>query len=800
MSKKLLLLLFVPILLYSAELTHTYTFNNLRVNDGVACLEGCRTSRQLFSPMVPVKSVYLLLPKDHEAVSFNIQYSDVQTLTGKHYLRPALPSVDINKGPYLGPDSYQFPVYKENKFFPHSVRSNWFRIQYKNGNAIFLTSLNPVQWNPITGQLRYAKNITINVQTTMKKRAGTAPYVCNSFVKGQLRMLVDNKKAITELPETMKDPDDYEYLIITYDGIKNNWNSFVEFNERRCMRSKIETIQNIRANVSGADDQDKMRNFIKAEYQAHKIVYVMLGGDVTSNANNIGYRKFCAKFYDHHISPDRYNDKKNLAAEMYYSCLDGDWKGSNSTYGQPGTEDMFWDVYACRFPVASSTELNNVINKTIKYSESPVKNEVTNIFLVGNYLWTHSGVEVYGADHMDEFMGTCNRNNYTTHGFPKNIWKTSELNDRDNNGWSISTFRSRVDSFKPTWIEHLGHGNTTYAFNETNSGITNSNYRNDGTNANYFIVTTGACYPGNFPSNDCLMEKFLLIKNGAVASQGFMDSGLEDDDGTDGVGQRIRRYFHDAIFNPSKRVHYLEMASGLSKEVNAEIVVNPNIETPPYFGALRFIAYQLNFLGDPALSFWTDTPKEWTALPDPKVGANEFTMKTPPYTWIALCDANDKIITTQLTGYTYDADVSFTVSDSTCKINDDIYKNYVKDNPGKKLKVRMKAHNYLPFEAEVDIPNTGIIANKELQNLSFKNYLGSMGIIIRVNYNLVNRDHVNISLYNSKGVLVKTLVNGIQQAGNNHVDMSTSEVRNGIYYCKLTTKNFQKTRKLVVTK
>jgi hypothetical protein len=632
----------------------------------------------------------------------------------------------------------------------------------------------------------------------MKKRAASAPYVCNNFVKGQLQMLVDNKEAIAELPHTMKDPDDYEYLIITYDGIKDNWTSFVEFNERRCMRSKIETIQNIRANVTGADDQDKMRNFIKAEYTAHKIVYVMLGGDVTSNTNNIGYRRFCAKFYDHHISPDRYNDKKNLAAEMYYSTLDGDWKGSNSTYGEPGTEDMFWDVYACRFPVRSSTELSNCINKTINYSESPVTNEVTNIFLVGNYLWTNSGVEVYGGDHMDEFLNTCNRNNYTTQGFPTSVWDVSELYDRDNNGWAVGTFRNRVNSFKPTWIEHLGHGNTSYAFQESNSGVTDSYYQNNGTNANYFILTTGACYPGNFPS-DCILERFLKIKNGAVAVQGFMDSGLEDDDGTDGVGQRIRRFFHDAIFNPTKRIHYLEMASGLSKEVNAEIVTNPNIETPPYFGALRFIAYQLNFLGDPALSFWTDTPKEWTALPEHNVGANEFTMKTPPYTWVALCNANDSIITTQLTGYTYDADVSFTVSDSTVKIDDDIYKNYVKDHPGEKLKVRIKAHNYLPFEAEVDI-TTGINSPKNLSNLSFKNFIGSLGIIFRVNYTLAASDYVNISLYNSKGVLVKTLVNKYQKAGSHHVDMSSSEVSNGIYYCKLTTDNFQKTRKLVVTK
>lgn len=804
MYKKLLFVLIIPLLVFSAELTHRYSFDNPTVQDGRVHLRGCRPAHQLFKPMIAVKTVQLLLPRRHEVVSLHASYDGLTTVKGTYDVKPFMPSISLKRGPYPDMATYKSPVYQRNEFFPQRTRSNWFNVQYKNGHAICVSSVNPVQYNPVTGQLRFFKNITVSIKTKPGKRAGT-PYVCTPMVKSQLQRIIDNKDAVKNLSCTPKDADDYEYLIITYNDIKDNWNTFISFNERRGLRSKLETIQNIRSSVSGRDDADKIRNFIKKEYQDHKIVYVMLGSDVTNNANNIPYRPFRAYFYDCAVRPDRYFDQKDIAAEMYYSCLDGDWltdqNGNvNQHYGEPGTEDVFFDVYTCRIPVASTTELNNVVNKTIKYSEAPVRNQVNNLFLAGNYLWTYNGVAVYGGHYMDEYLGKCSANNYTTYGFPTDKWNVEKLYDLTNNGWNVSDFRRIVNNHKPAWIEHEGHGNTTYAFEENNQGVTTSNYRNDGNNANFFVLTTGACHPGNFPSNDCLLEKFLFLKNGAVACQGFMDTGMEDDDSSDGVGQRVRRFFHDAIFNPSRRIHYLLMAHSNGVEGNAEIILNPSITTPPYFGAVRFVAYGLNFLGDPALSFWTDTPKDWTSLPQHTVDMNSFTMKTPPYTWVALCEPNGKILTTQLTGYVYDADESFNLADSSCFINDEVYKNYVKDHPGEKLKVRIKAHNYLPFEAEVDIPNTGIITNRSLPGLSFTNYSNSLGDLIRVDYTITNSDHVSLALYNSKGVLVRTLVNGFQQAGKYYINLKSSELNSGIYLCKLSSDIVRQTKRLIITK
>ena len=55
-----------------------------------------------------------------------------------------------------------------------------------------------------------------------------------------------------------KGVDDYEYLIVTTEALKNSWGEFVDFNQRRCLRTKVQTIDYIKANIPGADDADKL--------------------------------------------------------------------------------------------------------------------------------------------------------------------------------------------------------------------------------------------------------------------------------------------------------------------------------------------------------------------------------------------------------------------------------------------------------------------------------------------------------------------------------------------------------------
>jgi len=112
--------------------------------------------------------------------------------------------------------------------------------------------------------------------------------------------------------------------------------------------------------------------------------------------------------------------------------------------------------------------------------------------------------------------------------------------------------------------------------------------------------------------------------------------------------------------------------------------------------------------------------------------------------------------------------------------------------------VRLKAHNYLPYEKDVDV-TTGIFADnsgKLLANYSIR----SFGKYMRIDYSLINDELITVSLYNSKGALVKELVNGRQGAGKHSVNINTENFSNGIYYCKLGTVKDQSVKKFYITR
>ena len=581
-------------------------------------------------------------------------------------------------------------------------------------------------------------------------------------------------------PTEAKDADDYEYLIVTTDALKDLYGNFIEFNKRRCLRAKIQTIDYIKANMQGVDDADKLRNYIKQEFTDHNIVYVLLGGDVPT----IPHREFRAQFYDNITTPDNYYDIKDIAADMYYSCLDGDWKGTNQYYGEPGSEDIGWEVYASRFAVDNETELNNMINKTIRYSEDPVDNEIKNALLTDDMVWSPDPPPP--PFPLDELIGVCNANGYTTVGFTDtwDITKMYEWYDPVN----ASDIRDKITEEKITWINHVGHANNTYVLKHALSDVTNTNFTNNGTNANFFIIYTQSDYACNFTYNDCIAEQFTAgISNGAVGFIGKCGYTIGDDDGTDYAQQRLHRYFHDAIFD--KGIHYLEMMNAYSKEVNADYIMEPDITQRPYLGTMKFVAYGLNVLGDPALSVWTETPQELQADHPTTLTSTKFIWDTKkPYTWIALLtEDGENIISTQLTDST-----------GKCEIEEETLTNYVLGNPNGKLKINVKAHNYLPYQGEIQIHNPEI--NESIVNVFKDNRIIFSGRTGTIEYYLTTSGIITISIYNSNGTLVKTIVKENQNTGKHTVTFKSDNVSNGIYYIKLTSGNNAVIRKTIVIK
>jgi len=545
--------------------------------------------------------------------------------------------------------------------------------------------------------------------------------------------------------------------------------------------------------MTGTDLPDKIRNYIKAEYEAHKILFAVLGGDVSSNTDNMPARQLYAKYYDHNKTPDRLNEQYP-AADMYYGTLDGTWNTNNDTkFGEPGEEDMYWEVFVSRYPCDNTTHLTNLINKTVKYSEQPVRESVRTFLGLGEFLWDDYGVTVWGAGNVDLYIGKKDNYGFTTYGIADD-YTITRLDDRQFNkesAWGAAELTTKFGQSKAAWVAHDGHGNPSIAFG-ISSGSIESCFNNNGTSANYFVALTGACSPGQFHKTaNCFLEMMAYSTKTCVGVIGNNEFGYGDDDGWDSPSGRPFRYIFDAIFNPQKRVHFHEAMHAMGKEANVDIVVDANaLDKAPYYGIIRYCCYNTNLFGDPAVSVWTKNPLDLNQPFEYTANGTQFTMKTPPYTMVALANAAGEIFTTQLTGYKASANNSFTPGDSTCLINDNAYKTYAAANTT--MKVYIKAHNYIA--KSFDVPISTAIVNNVVKS-SYIKYIGEKVLI-----NLPTDGIVSLSVYNQKGALVKQLFNGMLKAGSHQMKLDNNSLSDGVYYYSMMLNNNKYVEKFIVTK
>ncbi|HOD54133.1 MAG TPA: FlgD immunoglobulin-like domain containing protein [Candidatus Cloacimonadota bacterium] len=86
-----------------------------------------------------------------------------------------------------------------------------------------------------------------------------------------------------------------------------------------------------------------------------------------------------------------------------------------------------------------------------------------------------------------------------------------------------------------------------------------------------------------------------------------------------------------------------------------------------------------------------------------------------------------------------------------------------------------------------------------------QNYPNPFNPTTKISFNLKNAENANLSIYNVKGQLVKTLVNGHVNAGShevvwNGVDNNNNNVGSGVYFYRLSTPTSNEVKKMVLMK
>ena len=554
-------------------------------------------------PRLPVIPARVLIPAGYEVDKTEVIAGTKIVLSGTHkieYAENNHPLIEGIKPEAAIPDP---AIYDSDTPYPAGL-STTVGVQRKRGASILYVNLHPVEYLPRSGAVASYESLTLRV--TLKAAARTIERVrFRADPRQPLSTLVDNPDMVSTYTESSGDrmpfglcnPDDqYSYVVITSTSILNSAGPYSVTNllaHRRAqgLNATAVAVENIYTNYTGADNAERVRNFIIDAYNNWETEYVLLGGDTAV----VPMRKlWCVAW-----TGSSYQD--HIPSDLYFQCLDGTYNYDGDTYWGETTDgvsggdvDLLAEVMIGRASAETASEMANFIYKTLAYeTQEDATPYLRSALMVGEYLG-FGGISDYATASMEEIRLGSSSNGYTTAGFAScDRYTVDTLYDSTSNTWYKADILARINSGQYSIFNHLGHANATYVMKFYNADADTL------TNTQYSFAYSQGCIPGNFEV-DCLAEHLTTsTRYGMYAVVFNARYGWGSGYSTDGPSQRFDRQFWDAYF--SEQLVALGALNADSHEDNIWDIDG---------SCIRWCYYESNLLGDPA------TPMRGQSIPD----------------------------------------------------------------------------------------------------------------------------------------------------------------------------------------
>ncbi|UCF05566.1 MAG: T9SS type A sorting domain-containing protein [bacterium] len=554
-------------------------------------------------PLLPVYTYRVLLPQGERIAKISAVAPLEHEIAVDYPLLWEQNPLPLGYSGPIKPVSPSETVYGCRTPFP-AARAGHVTTQTYRGYDIAYIRVFPVTYAGAMGIVVYAPRLEIEIETIMEGGPWSNP-------SGTLRL--GNRNDLAKVQECVDDvtyagsythsgwpvlgselvdpQESYPNVIITHSSLESIFQGVKDLRDNQGLYTRIVLVSEISSGYTGADLQEKIRNFITDAYINWETEYVLLAGD----DEFIPHRGLYAEILPYIIDPD-------VASDLYYGALDGNWNNDgDSNWGEPGEADLVPDVSVGRIPVGTTAEAANFVNKLVRYETAPVVSQIRTAQMTGELLYDEP---TWGADSKEEIIGGSSANGFTTTGIPVS-WTITTLFDRD-------LYPAEWDKFDVTGnlnngihiTNHLGHSINNYTM-KMYSGDVLALITNNGIANTYFIAFIQGCYSASFDNryidgsyvDDAIGEYFIFIENGAVAYLGTTRYGASAHESTRGAGHYYDRQFFDAVFGENIT------AIGDAKD-------DAKIDNIPYidFRGMRWTHYTLVLLGDPAMDIWTDTP------------------------------------------------------------------------------------------------------------------------------------------------------------------------------------------------
>lgn len=504
-------------------------------------------------PQLPIFTFYMAITSPDQVPGFEVLRSVEESVTLKDRYFPAqapwLKSQSILDRRFEIDDAYY------NSPGERQALANVDEVFSIRGVPCAKVKISPFSYNPIENKITVVKKFTLRINTpTTPKYQGLDSKTFENFLR---YIMVNFDHAV----EPVRDRDrEEDYLIITAPQFEPYLIDFVAFRERHLDVTVVTTYQ---TGASTFEIEEYIKNLNPTP------AFILLVGDVED-------------------VPSR----DNPASDLYYSIID-------SSY--------YPDIFLGRFSVSSTTELANIIYKTI-YMENNLHTFAPKNLFVGGVDGVYGDIAEqthdYCIDTHFEPAGYINIKRYVNSD--PTVTKDSVLFDI-NNGVIFNIYS--------------GHGvNTSWAVGPW--ALTNSDV--EALQNTVYSFTYGfACYTGTYTEDNCFTEALTRAEHGAVIAVGASVSSSWVPD------MELQEGMADAMFNDTNP------QTSIAASLNAG-KMSVNNSQQRYFE-------MYNLMGDPALEVFPINSDPYISVYSPNGGEEWELITTQIIRWNDNIDGNVKI-------------------------------------------------------------------------------------------------------------------------------------------------------------
>ena len=577
------------------EVTYTATFAEEELGVGESAgydlvrMEGCDWVNQAGKPMLPAKEIRIALPQGMAVTGVRLLDTRSRQLLGEYTIFPAQPPVRVSDSrrsadDFIAPDA---KVYASVQAYPADV-VEFVRQSDLAGQGIATVRLHPLQYIPARKTLQLYTEISFVLE-------GVAGYECGDYLpkiisaRGEqdyietvqsmvvnptdvaLTMDPGGARAVLSLPAG----GPYDYVIIGVSSDQSYWQPLVDWRTKRGMKATYVTTTYIYSNYSGADNQEKIRNFVIDARNNWGTLYFLIAGE--NGDVPFEYRSY---------------NGDSIPSDQYYGDYDDDWD---------------YEVYVGRVTASSSTEIDTFIDKIFMYEITPpLTNYVLDVTMLGMDVTTIAwdGYLTRGQNCKETI------DNYIPARFTVDkIYDTDSSNHLTDFTNALNDGQNLVNHYDHSGPTAMGCGDRNHGWYLYRSGV--NNLTNNNRLCNVFSI---GCHANELDYSDCIAERFVVFNplQAGVSFTGNTRSGWFYVEDPDSLSGELDKDWWYGLFSQNKYI--LGQTLAYTKNVNSSSST-----------VWRYCQWTLNLLGDPAMPLWTDDPQTMTVTHDTTLNAGEST-------------------------------------------------------------------------------------------------------------------------------------------------------------------------------